>query len=95
MIVVIAVMVVIVVVVPRSLLRVGVIRLSSGRIRASTFLRSSWTTFIARRVEVGDIILRGVCLVGGRATVPATLPTARGCGCWLRWSLTHGVGGDV
>lgn len=95
MIVVIAVMVVIVVVVPGSLLRVGVVRLDSGRIRASTFLRSSWTTFIARRVEVGDIILRGVGLVGGRATVPATLPTACGCGCWLRWSLTHGVGGDV
>lgn len=94
MIVVIAVMVVIVVV-PRSLLRVGVVRLGSGRIRAGTFLRSSWTTFIARRVEVDDIILRGVGLVGGRATVPATLPTARGCGCWLRWSLTHGVGGDV
>lgn len=81
--------------VPRSLfgVGVGVVCVRRGRVE-TRLLRGSRGAVVARRVDIGNVILGSVCLVGSGATIATALPAAGGCGRWLRGGLTHGFKGD-
>lgn len=75
--------------VSRSLLGVDVVGVRRGRVD-TRLLGCSRSAVVTRRVDVDNVILGSVGLLGCRTTVATTLPAAGGSGCRLRGGLTHG-----